>query len=174
MRPPHAAVASTPSTSGAADARAWINAWRARSNAADARAWITNWRSSQRASPAAAVAAAALEYGPKLALVGALYATDCGLKQAAAAAGVTFPPALAGMLVIVAALVALASAAPDAADAVAAAAAPGLDWIARWLPLFYVPSLVVLPVALQGIAGACVVGERGGGGTMHQKFPGRI
>ena len=34
-----------------------------------------------------------------------------------------------------------------------AAAAPGLDWVSRWLPLFYVPSLVVLPLALKGIAG---------------------
>lgn len=29
--------------------------------------------------------------------------------------------------------------------------APGLDWIGRWLPLFYVPSLVVLPVVLKSI-----------------------
>lgn len=25
---------------------------------------------------------------------------------------------------------------------------PGLDWIQRWLPLFYVPSLVMLPLSL--------------------------
>jgi len=31
---------------------------------------------------------------------------------------------------------------------------PGLNWIARWLPLFYVPALVTLPLALQGIPGA--------------------
>ena len=30
---------------------------------------------------------------------------------------------------------------------------PALDWIQRWLPLFYVPTLVVLPRAVQGIAG---------------------
>eukprot|EP00955_Chlamydomonas_euryale_P045416 353149-Chlamydomonas_euryale.AAC.6 len=31
--------------------------------------------------------------------------------------------------------------------------APALDWIAKWLPLFYVPALVTLPLALQGLAG---------------------
>ena len=28
---------------------------------------------------------------------------------------------------------------------------PGLDWISRWLPLFYVPSLVVLPIVVKDI-----------------------
>jgi hypothetical protein len=147
--PPVPAAAS----SDAASARAWINSWRARSNAADARAWIDAWRASSAPAPAdpiAVAAAVAREYGPKLALVGTLFATDAGLKAAAASAGITFPPALAGMLALTAALVALPRA---ASDAVAGAVAPGLDWIARWLPLFYVPSLVVLPVALKGIAG---------------------
>eukprot|EP00878_Enallax_costatus_P011408 GHUV01011911.1.p1 GENE.GHUV01011911.1~~GHUV01011911.1.p1 ORF type:complete len:377 (+),score=93.92 GHUV01011911.1:1322-2452(+) len=31
---------------------------------------------------------------------------------------------------------------------------PALNWIARWLPLFYVPALVTLPMALDGIPGA--------------------
>jgi hypothetical protein len=31
--------------------------------------------------------------------------------------------------------------------------APALNWIQRWLPLFYVPSLVIIPLALNGIAG---------------------
>jgi hypothetical protein len=43
-----------------------------------------------------------------------------------------------------------------AVDAAAAAAAPAVDWIGRWLPLFYVPSLVVLPLALQALPGALV------------------
>jgi putative effector of murein hydrolase LrgA (UPF0299 family) len=30
---------------------------------------------------------------------------------------------------------------------------PALNWIARWLPLFYVPALVTLPLALTGIPG---------------------
>jgi hypothetical protein len=43
---------------------------------------------------------------------------------------------------------------------------PALNWIAKWLPLFYVASLVTLPLALKGIAGvygtwACVCMARG-------------
>jgi hypothetical protein len=87
--------------------------------------------------------------------VGTLFAADAGLKSAAAAAGVTFPPALIGMLAIVAGVCGLAAVAPKAEEAVASAVAPGLDWISRWLPLFYVPSLVVLPIALKGIPGKC-------------------
>ena len=157
--PSVAACASTPSNDVAA-ARAWINSWRARSNAADARAWIDAWRSNGRASssPIGVAVAVAKEYGPKLSLVGALFATDAGLKTAAAALNMTFPPALAGMLVLTGALVTLPA---GVADRVAAAVAPGLDWVSRWLPLFYVPSLVVLPVALKGIAGEEV--ERGVG-----------
>jgi len=40
------------------------------------------------------------------------------------------------------------------ADKILAAYGPSLNWIARWLPLFYVPALVTLPLALQGIPGA--------------------
>ena len=50
-----------------------------------------------------------------------------------------------------------------AVDAVAAAAAPAVDWIGRWLPLFYVPSLVVLPLALQALPGALVAKARAPG-----------
>ena len=44
-----------------------------------------------------------------------------------------------------------------AVDAVAAAAAPAVNFIGTWLPLFYVPSLVVLPLALKALPGALVV-----------------
>jgi hypothetical protein len=35
---------------------------------------------------------------------------------------------------------------------------PCLSWIAKWLPLFYVASLVTLPLNLSGIAGTGVCG----------------
>lgn len=101
-----------------------------------------------------AAAAAATEYGPKLALVGTLFACDRALQAGARQVGLSFPPALIGMLAIVAGLSALSSTNPGAADKVQRAAAPGLDWVSRWLPLFYVPSLVVLPLAVRGIPGA--------------------
>ena len=100
-----------------------------------------------------ALASAATEYGPKLALVGTLFACDRALQLGAKRVGLSFPPALIGMLFIVAGLSVLSSAKPAAADAVQKAAAPGLDWVSRWLPLFYVPSLVVLPLAVRGIPG---------------------
>ena len=103
-------------------------------------------------SLAAAATSIAAEYAPKLALVGTLAAGEAGAKALAAAAGTTFPPALLGMAALLAALTALSSTSPSTADALQAAAAPGLDWVSRWLPLFYVPSLVVLPIAVRGIA----------------------
>lgn len=99
------------------------------------------------------MAAAATEYGPKLALVGTLFACDRALQIGAKQVGLTFPPALIGMLLIIAGLSALSSFNPNAAEKVQKLAAPGLDWVSRWLPLFYVPSLVVLPLAVRGIPG---------------------
>ena len=59
----------------------------------------------------------------------------------------------AGMFGIIAALEALTRASRERADAVVAFFAPALDWIQRWLPLFYVPSLIMLPLALRDIQG---------------------
>jgi hypothetical protein len=58
------------------------------------------------------------------------------------------------MFGVVAGLAALARASHERAEAVMAFFAPALDWIQRWLPLFYVPSLIMLPLALRDIAGA--------------------
>ena len=41
----------------------------------------------------------------------------------------------------------------EGADKLQAFFNPALNWIQRWLPLFYVPTLVVLPQAVHGIAG---------------------
>lgn len=38
---------------------------------------------------------------------------------------------------------------------------PTLNWIAKWLPLFYVASLVTLPLAVKGIAGGWAGGRVG-------------
>ncbi len=50
-------------------------------------------------------------------------------------------------------LVALDRVSKQGADKLQAFFNPALNWIQRWLPLFYVPTLVVLPQAVQGIAG---------------------
>jgi hypothetical protein len=66
--------------------------------------------------------------------------------------GVTFPSALVGMFGVFA-LLSLAG--TDAATRLMGFYGPALNWVARWLPIFYVPALVTLPLALQGIPGAC-------------------
>ena len=59
-------------------------------------------------------------------------------------------------------LVVLDRASREGADKVQAFFNPALNWIQRWLPLFYVPTLVVLPQAVQGIAGAPGAWDRDG------------
>ncbi len=145
-----------------AEARAWISAWRRKRRFANPLAEMmakggSGGRGSSPFSLSGALsslAAAATEYGPKLALVGTLFACDGALKAGAKEVGLSFPPALVGMLLIIAALSALGAASPRAADRAQQLAAPGLDWVSRWLPLFYVPSLVVLPLAVRGIPGS--------------------
>jgi len=73
------------------------------------------------------------------------------LKDAFVAQSITFPSALGGMFIILGGLLVLETVLPKAVKLVFTVMRPGLDWIARWMPLFYVPSLVVLPLALQGV-----------------------
>ena len=160
-----ASLVSTPSSRdvppNVAEARAWIAAWRRKRRFSLSNPFSgmmarggTSSSSLSLSGVLSGLAAAATEYGPKLALVGTLFACDRALQAGAKQIGLTFPPALVGMLAIVAALSALSSTNPGAADKIQRAAAPGLDWVSRWLPLFYVPSLVVLPLAVRGIPGA--------------------
>jgi hypothetical protein len=59
-----------------------------------------------------------------------------------------------GMFIIIALLAVVeAIFSKSGVDNVMDAFAPALNWIQRWLPLFYVPSLVIIPLALNGIAG---------------------
>lgn len=60
------------------------------------------------------------------------------------------------MFIIVGTLLVLQEASKETADKIQAFFNPALNWIQRWLPLFYVPTLVVLPVAIQGIQGGCL------------------
>lgn len=82
------------------------------------------------------------------AALGALYAIDAAVKVVFTSAAIRFPSALGGMFLVVATLMAVGE---KNAAALSGAFSPALDWIARWLPLFYVPSLVTLPLALRGM-----------------------
>ena len=89
---------------------------------------------------------------------GALFALDKALEHALKSAGVKFPSALIGMFALLAALLLAEKVAGEkAADDLKAAVAPALNWITSWLPVFYVPSLVVTPLVVTKIAPAALV-----------------
>jgi putative effector of murein hydrolase LrgA (UPF0299 family) len=79
-----------------------------------------------------------------------LYYLDQGIKVLFTQYAVKFPSALAGMFGV---FVLLCGVGDKAADGILGWYNPALNWIARWLPLFYVPALVTLPLALNGIPG---------------------
>ncbi|KAK3267924.1 hypothetical protein CYMTET_23547 [Cymbomonas tetramitiformis] len=76
-------------------------------------------------------------------------AADMFLKKVFVAANIAFPSALGGMFVILGTLLALEVVSNSTVEFLFRMFNPALDWIARWLPLFYMPSLIVLPVAIQ-------------------------
>jgi hypothetical protein len=86
--------------------------------------------------------------------LGIILATDKLLKAAFVAAAIKFPSALFGMFCIFSVLVILDSTVPAAATGLMNFFEPALIFIQRWLPLFYVPSLVVLPLSVRDIPAA--------------------
>lgn len=100
-----------------------------------------------------------LEAQAKLGLsAGALFVLDKALEHALKSAGVKFPSALIGMFALLAALlIAEKVAGEKAADDFKMAMSPALNWITSWLPVFYVPSLVVTPLVVTKIAPAALV-----------------
>jgi putative effector of murein hydrolase/putative effector of murein hydrolase LrgA (UPF0299 family) len=81
--------------------------------------------------------------------LGGIVGVDAVLRRVFAANSIPFPSALAGMLGLFSVLCTLQATAPRAASKIASAAQPGCDFISRWLALFFVPNLVVLPLVLQ-------------------------
>lgn len=86
--------------------------------------------------------------------LGIILAMDKYLKRAFVAAAIKFPSALFGMFCIFTILVVLDSTIPVAAAGLMNFFEPALLFIQRWLPLFYVPCLVVLPLAVKDIPAA--------------------
>lgn len=80
--------------------------------------------------------------------LGILYAVDFCSKKAFLEAGIKFPSSLVGMFAIAALLMAVGE---KTAGTVRAFFTPALNWIAKWLPIFYVASLVCLPLGLKGL-----------------------
>ncbi|CAD5180301.1 plastidal glycolate/glycerate translocator 1, chloroplastic [Musa acuminata AAA Group] len=86
--------------------------------------------------------------------LGTILAADKLLKQAFVAAAIKFPSALFGMFCVFSVLTVLDFAAPSAAMGLVGFFEPATLFIQRWLPLFYVPSLVVLPLAVRDVPAA--------------------
>ncbi|KAJ7953378.1 Plastidal glycolate/glycerate translocator 1 chloroplastic [Quillaja saponaria] len=86
--------------------------------------------------------------------LGIILAMDKFLKRAFVAAAIKFPSALFGMFCIFFVLIILDSTVPSAAKSLVNFFEPALMFIQRWLPLFYVPSLVVLPLSVKDIPAA--------------------
>jgi hypothetical protein len=86
--------------------------------------------------------------------LGIVVATDKYLKQAFLAASIKFPSALFGMFCVFSVLVVLDAFVPALAKAFMDFFEPATLFIQRWLPLFYVPSLVVLPLAVRDVPAA--------------------
>lgn len=82
--------------------------------------------------------------------LGALFVADKALKTACVANGITFPSSLIGMFGVFALLCLVGD---KAAAKISNFFNPTLNWIARWLPLWYVASLVTLPLALSTMPG---------------------
>ncbi|CAN6486520.1 unnamed protein product [Victoria cruziana] len=83
--------------------------------------------------------------------LGVIVATDKILKKVFISAAIKFPSALFGMFCIFSILMILDSVVPPAAAGLMNFFEPAILFIQRWLPLFYVPSLVVLPLAVKDI-----------------------
>ena len=109
-------------------------------------------------SVSTSTASAGAQHAQLALAVGSLFALDKTLEHALCAAGVTFPSALVGMFAtLVVLLAAERIAGEDTANAMKGAFVPALSWITSWLPVFYVPSLVVIPLVVTKIAPSALV-----------------
>ncbi|KAL5555751.1 hypothetical protein UlMin_037987 [Ulmus minor] len=87
-------------------------------------------------------------------LLGIILGMDKILKKTFVAASIKFPSALFSMFCIFSILINLDSTVLAAATSLMNFFQPTLLFIQRWLPLFYVPPLVVLPLSVQDILAA--------------------
>ena len=95
-----------------------------------------------------------------------LVAADVAIRRLFQARSIAFPSSLAGCGFLFAALLTLHAARAEWGDAVHGVLAPGAAVLAKWLPVFFVPSLVTLPLAQSmgsGVELAKVAAVIGGG-----------
>ncbi|MQM14956.1 hypothetical protein Taro_047893, partial [Colocasia esculenta] len=83
--------------------------------------------------------------------LGLIMAVDKFIKRAFLVAAIKLPSAVFGMFCVFILLMVLDSTAPSVAKGIVDFFEPATMFIRRWLPLFYVPSLVVLPLVVRGV-----------------------
>ena len=83
----------------------------------------------------------------RIASTSLLVAADVAIRRLFQAKSIAFPSSLAGCGFLFAALLALHTTRAEWGDAVHGVLAPGAAVLAKWLPVFFVPSLVTLPLA---------------------------
>lgn len=83
--------------------------------------------------------------------LGLIMLMDKFLKRVFVAAAIKLPSSLFGMFCVFTVLIVLDVTVPSAAKRFMDFFEPATLFIRRWLPLFYVPSLVVLPLAVRDI-----------------------
>jgi len=79
--------------------------------------------------------------------VAAMALIEKGVKEFFKASDIKFPAQLAGCLFLFALLLITDSVMPDLANSIFAALTPGAGLLAKWLPVFFVPALAMLPLA---------------------------
>ena len=89
---------------------------------------------------------------------GTLFVMDKVVSKKVAAQGLSFPGPLVVMFALIFALLALDALAKDEKSSFSARVchffSPAMDWITSWLPVFYVPSLVTLPLVVSTMEAA--------------------
>jgi len=89
---------------------------------------------------------------------GTLFVMDKVVSKKVAAQGISFPGPLVVMFALIFALLALDALAKDEKSSFSARVchffSPAMDWITSWLPVFYVPSLVTLPLVVSTMEAA--------------------
>ena len=78
--------------------------------------------------------------------LGGVVAADSALRRAFAASAIAFPSSLAGFFLTFAVLSTLQALHPPSAQRLFRAAQPGCAFLAKWLAVFFVPNLVLLPL----------------------------
>ena len=78
-----------------------------------------------------------------------IVAADAGLKTLFKRYQIAFPASLAGMLFLFTCLTSLKSTRPTIANKLYGISRPGYALLSRWLAVFFVPNLVLLPLVLQ-------------------------